>query len=142
MSFKAMVYAVIVFGATLSALGQVRGGANPAGGARTRREPCSEVAGISQSALQQRRSLEESAKSQIASVCADSALTAKQKAEEIKAIRERTKQEVQALITPQQEEALQSCRKSRGHEEEPHPHHGTGPCGELPEASGPPTKQP
>ena len=141
MRFQSLVCAVMVLSSSLSVQAQVRGG-HPAGttqgATRSGNEPCWKVAGISQSALQQRRNLEESARSQIASVCADASLTPKQKAEEIKAIHERTRQAILALISPQQEEALKACRESRGREEAPHVAHGMGPCGELPESQEPP----
>jgi hypothetical protein len=111
------------------------GANNETGNGAGRREPCWKVAGIAPSVLQQRRSLEQNAKSQIAAVCADSSLSAQQRAAQIKAIHQQTEQALQALLTPQQEEALKACRAAReGGKENPHPEppktQATGPCGE------------
>lgn len=105
-----------------------------------KREPCWQVAGISQSAMQQHKELEQSAHSQIQSVCADGSLSAQQKREKIKDIREQTRQKADALITPQQQEALKACRQERGegkhmaggHGGNKGMHRGQGPCGDMP----------
>ncbi len=104
---------------------------------RARREPCWQVAGISQSAMQQRKSLEENARSQVQSVCNDSSLTPQQKREKIRQIHQQTQQQVEGVITPQQRQALQACRQQRG--EGAHMARGGrvmhgkggGPCGEM-----------
>jgi len=111
------------------------GANNETGNGAGRREPCWKEAGISPSVLQQRRSIEEKAKSQIAAVCADSSLSAQQRAAQIKAIHQQTEQAIQALLTGQQQEALKACRAAReGGKENPHPEppkgQATGPCGE------------
>ena len=99
-----------------------------------KQEPCWQVAGISQSAMQQHRELQESAHSQIQVVCTDSSLTQQQKREKIREIHEQTRQKGEALITSQQQQALKSCREERG--EGKHMagnkgmHHG-GPCGDM-----------
>jgi len=100
---------------------------------RGRAEPCWEVAGISKSAMQQRRMVSEEARGQVEAVCANVSLSAAQKREEIRQIRERERQQLEALITPAQQEALRSCQESRAHGGVPHPGHphATGPCGEL-----------
>ena len=114
-----------------------------------KREPCWQVAGISKAAIEQRHALARQAKQEVEAVCANSSLTLQQKHEEIRAIHEREKQQANALVTPQQEEALKACQSSRGHGGG---HggfgggHGMGPCGEMPSATGgtrgttPPTK--
>ena len=109
-----------------------------------RQTPCWQQAGISKEAMEQRRNLEQEAKSQIAAVCSDTALTAEQKREKIKAIHQQTQQQVQGLITQQQQEALKSCQASRqgahpGNGGGPHPGAGMGPCGEMPSGSGQPS---
>ncbi|HZQ25727.1 MAG TPA: hypothetical protein VFA89_23250 [Terriglobales bacterium] len=133
---------------TGSALAQLRPVQYPTGGVpgttqtpnrRGRQEPCWQVAGISQSAMQQERTIQESARGQIESVCANSSLTAQQKHEQIRAIEEQTRRQVEGIITPQQHQALKSCRAQRG--EGGHrgmrggAHHGMGPCGEMPGAT-------
>lgn len=105
-------------------------GGNAAGG---HREPCWEQAGVSQQVIAQRRSLEQSAKSQVEAVCADSSLNAQQRQEKIRAIHQQTQQQVQGLITPQQQEALKACQTARKGTSTPPPHPGAakGPCGEA-----------
>ena len=111
---------------------------------RQRQEPCWEVAGISKTAMEQRRALAEQAKQQIEAVCANSSLTVAQKHQEIRSIHEREKQQAEALVTPQQQAAVKACQESRGHGG----HgggaggggHGMGPCGEMP--ATPPGKGP
>lgn len=105
-----------------------------------RQQPCWEEAGISKGAMQQRRSIEQSTRAEVQSVCANSSLTPQQRREQIRAIRERSRQQIDTLINPQQREALKACQLSRA---KAHPGgggfhggggHGEGPCGELNEA--------
>jgi hypothetical protein len=118
------------------------GGGTPVG--RYRQPPYWQQAGISKEVLQQRHSLEQAAHSQIASVCADTSLGPQQKREKIREIHQQTSQQVQALMTPQQQEALKSCQAARngGHDGAPHPHAGggMGPCGEAPSVASPQSK--
>ena len=114
----------------------------PIAGRRARttpkQEPCWQEAGIAKGAMQQRRSIEQSTRSEVESVCANNALTPQQRREQIRAIRERSRQQIDALISPQQREALRACQQSRG---KGHVGggggfhggggHGEGPCGEL-----------
>jgi hypothetical protein len=146
---------------TVTPLPPIRGGSPPSsrgpgstGNSQTathpKREPCWEVAGISKAAMEQRHALGRHAKQEVEAVCANSSLTLQQKHEEIRAIHEREKQQANALVTPQQEEAMKACQASRGHGGG---HggfggggHGMGPCGEMPNATRgtrgttPPTK--
>jgi len=103
------------------------------GARRGRVEPCWEVAGISKSAMQQRRLVAEEARQQVEAVCANASLSPAQKREDIRQIRERERQQMEGLITPAQQEALRDCQESRGHGAVPHPGHAhpMGPCGEL-----------
>lgn len=98
-----------------------------------RQTPCWQRAGISQSAMQQRKQIEENTHSQVESVCSDSSLTPQQKQQKIRQLRQEAQSQVQNLVTPQQEQALKSCRASRG--EGPHVGAihggGVGPCGET-----------
>ncbi len=125
--------------------GQVPGAHPPVIGRRTnttpRQEPCWQEAGISKGAMQQRRNLERSTRAEIESVCGNSSLTAQQRREQIRAIRERTRQQVDALISPQQRETLRACQQARAksHTGSGAFHgggHGEGPCGELDEPKG------
>lgn len=105
---------------------------------RGRRQPCWQQVGISQSAAQQRRQIEENTRAQMESVCSDSSLSAQQKEQKIRQLREESRRQAEALIGPQQEQALRSCRQQRGEGRGGHGGHGGGmhggggPCGELP----------
>ena len=106
-------------------------------------EPCWQVAGISKSAMERRRAIAQSTRSQVESVCADSALTISQKQQKIRQIREQAKQEEESLVSPTQMQALHACQEQRGHGGGGGSHMGgghgggTGPCGELPGNSAP-----
>jgi hypothetical protein len=153
MSWHKCVFPVLLAGIVLSpALAQVRvpqpplpspGGGTTLppkkGGTTTthqRREPCWEVAGISKAAMEQRQALARQARQEIESVCANASLSIQQKRERIREIHLREKQQADALITPQQEEALRACQQSRGGGHGGGGHlgggHGAGPCGEMP----------
>jgi hypothetical protein len=153
MSWHKCVFPVLLAGIVLSpALAQVRvplpPQSSPGGGTtlpprkggptttRPRREPCWEVAGISKAAMQERQALARQARQEIESVCANSSLSLSQKRERIREIRQQEKQQADALITPQQREALRACQQSRGGGHGGGGHlgggHGAGPCGEMP----------
>jgi Spy/CpxP family protein refolding chaperone len=103
-----------------------------------RKQPCWQVAGISQSAMQKHREIEENTRGQIESVCSDSALSAQQKQQKIHELREQAKQQSEGVVTASQQEALKSCREQRG--EGPRTggmHGGGGPCGETSPATKP-----
>lgn len=105
-----------------------------------RHEPCWKQAGVSQSAIEQRRQIEESTRSEVESVCSDSSLTPQQKHQKIRQLHEQAHQQVQRLITSQQEQALRSCRAKYGavaHSGGIHPGGGVGPCGEMASAGRP-----
>lgn len=98
-----------------------------------RLEPCWEVAGVSKSALQQRRVIAQQARQEVEAVCANSSLSIQQKRQQIQQIHQRERQEIDAIITPAQREAMRSCQEQR------HGGHGGGhvggghggPCGEM-----------
>ena len=104
-------------------------------------EPCWQVAGISKSAMEQRRTITQNTRSQVESVCADTALTISQKHEKIRQIREQARQQEEALVTPSQLEALHACQAERNHNPGVHAGGGhgggSGPCGDLPGNSAP-----
>jgi hypothetical protein len=106
------------------------------GSATGHREPCWQVAGISKAAMQKRRTLALQTRQEVEAVCANASLTAAQKQQRIREIHQQERQQMQALITPQQEEALRACRQERGggvHAGGGHiGGHGAGPCGSLP----------
>ena len=100
---------------------------------RPRLEPCWEVAGVSKSAIQQRRAIAQQARQQVEAVCANSSLSMQQKRQQIQQIHQRERQEIDAIITPAQQEAMRSCQEQRngghggGHVGGGH----GGPCGEM-----------
>jgi len=97
-----------------------------------KQEPCWKEAGISQPALQERRQIAEQTHSQVEAVCANSALTPKQKLQQIRQIREQAHAKMDKLVPPSQMEALKSCRAKRGMPNPTPAASGTGPCGEMP----------
>ncbi len=108
-------------------------------GQRVRQEPCWQEAGVSKTAMEQRRSIEQGVRGQVASVCANSSLTPQQRQQQIRQIHEQARQQMEALISPQQQEAIKSCQASRGHggggvHVGGGGRGGIGPCGEMPSA--------
>jgi hypothetical protein len=106
-------------------------------GVRVSQEPCSQEAGVSKATMEQRRSLEQGVHSQVSAVCADPSLTTQQRNEKIREIHQQAHQQLEALITPQQQEAMKACQLSRQHPgvgrpPVAHVGGGTGPCGEMP----------
>jgi hypothetical protein len=98
-----------------------------------RQQPCWEVAGISKAAIERRHALASQTRQEVEAVCANSSLSLQQKREQIRAIRQREKQQLDTLITPQQEQTLRACQEQRGRGG----HvggggHAGGPCGEMP----------
>lgn len=112
------------------------------GSQHARQQPCWEVAGISKSAMQQRHAIQQKTRSEVEAVCADTSLTPQQRQLKMRQIHAQSKQELDALVSPQQMESLKSCHASRGHGGHPGVGHpgvggGHGPCGELPSKTGP-----
>ena len=100
---------------------------------RPRVEPCWEVAGVSKSAIQQRRVIAQQTRQEVEAVCANSSLSIQQKRQQIQQIRQRERQEIDAIITPAQQADMRSCQEQRngghggGHVGGGH----GGPCGEM-----------
>ena len=122
---------------------------HPGPGARTpqaHQPPCWQEAGISKGAMEQRAAIQRRTRSEVEAVCLESSLTPQQRQQKIRQIHEQAKQEMDALVTPQQMETLKSCQMSRnhgaGHPGIGHPSAGGGhgPCGELPGAANAPKK--
>jgi len=104
-----------------------------------RQQPCWQVAGISQSAFQQHHQIEENTRSQVQSVCSNSSLSPQQKQTQIRQLHEQAQKEMQSLVSPQQQEALKSCREQRGEQHGGGGMHrggGEGGCGEMPAGNG------
>jgi hypothetical protein len=101
---------------------------------RAHQQPCWQQAGISQSAIQQRKQVEESTRSQVQAVCSDSSLSPQQKREKIRQLHEQAHHQIEGLISPSQQEALKACQQERsgvhGGHGGVHAGGGVGPCGE------------
>jgi hypothetical protein len=107
--------------------------------ARARQEPCWRQAGIRQSVMEQHRSIEADAHSQVAGVCENSSLTPQQKQQQVKEIRRQAQQKMDALITAEQQSTLHSCQQQRAANGSPNGSHrggGAGPCGNFAAAQG------
>ena len=143
MSWNKTVLSALLAGIILSALPEnataqvpirTRPPTAPGTTKRPRLEPCWEVAGVSKSAIQQRRMITQQTRQQVEAVCANSSLSIQQKRQQIQQIRRRERQEIEALITPAQQEAVRSCQEGRngGHSGGGHGGGGHGgPCSEM-----------
>jgi hypothetical protein len=101
---------------------------------RPRLEPCWEVAGVSKTAIQQRRVITQQAHQQVEAVCANSSLSMQQMRQQIQRIHQQERQQIEPLITPSQQAAMRSCQEGRngGHGSGGHVGGGHGgPCGEM-----------
>jgi hypothetical protein len=108
-------------------------GTNPT----NRPEPCWQVAGVSKAAMEQRRVIGQQTRQEVEGVCANASLSPAQKQERIRMIHQQERQQMEALISPQQREAMHACQQQRGggvHVGGGHVGggHGSGPCGTLP----------
>jgi hypothetical protein len=110
---------------------------------RPRVEPCWEVAGVAKSVIEQRRTITQQARQEVEAVCANSSLSMRQKRQQIQQIHQRERQEIDAIITPAQREAMRACQEQRGHGGGGHVGggHGGGPCGEMPAGQKPNSPQ-
>jgi hypothetical protein len=63
--------------------------------------------------MQQRRVLAQQTRQEGEAVCANSSLTIPQKRHEIQQIHQRERQEMEAIDTPAQQEAMRSCQEER-----------------------------
>lgn len=103
--------------------------------------PCWQQAGIDKSVMEQRWALEKDTRSQVEAVCSNSSLTAQQKQQQAREIRQQAKTKMEGLVTADQEKALTACQQQRGmnhsgngggaHEGSGAGHEGGG-CGEWP----------
>ena len=65
--------------------------------------------------MEERGAIQRRTRAEVESVCAESSLSPQQRQQKIRQIHEQAKQEMDALVTPQQMEALKSCLMSRNH---------------------------
>jgi len=93
-------------------------------------------AGIDHSVMEQMRTIGHDARSQVESICSNSSLTAQQRQEQAREVRERAMAKRDSLMTPDQRSTLKECQqqKSGNHGGEGSGmHEGVGGgCGEMP----------
>jgi hypothetical protein len=99
------------------------------GPASQKTEPCWEQAGISKSIMEQRKSIQESTRSQVQAVCSETNLSEQQKREQIRQIRQAGQEKVNAMISPAEREQLEACQRARRPSS---PHTGSHPAGSDP----------
>src|SRR5260370_37116354 len=80
---------------------------------RPRVEPCWAVAGVSKSAIQQRRVVAQQARQEVEAVCANSSLSIPQKRQQIQQIRQRERQGIDTIIPPAQQADIRACQEQR-----------------------------
>ena len=106
---------------------------------RAKQEPCWQQVGISKDVIDQRDAIQQDTHSQVQSVCADTSLTPQQKNQKIREIHQEAKQKMSGLISEEQQQQLEACRKGRA-ESSPVTagvkHSGAGPCGAMGSAGG------
>jgi hypothetical protein len=106
---------------------------------RAKQEPCWQQVGISKDVIDQRDAIQQDTHSQVQSVCADTSLTPQQKKQKIREIHQEAKQKMSGLISEEQQQQLEACRKERTGNSPvatgaKHP--GAGPCEELATPNG------
>jgi hypothetical protein len=87
--------------------------------------------------MEQRRVVGQQTRQEVEGVCANASLTPPQKQERIRMIRQQERQQMDALISPQQREAMRVCQQERGSGVRAGGGHvggghGSGPCSALP----------
>ena len=75
--------------------------------------PCFKQAGVSDDTWKQIMGIHKTTHQQVVSICENSSLSTQQKRDQIRQAREQTEQQVQGLLTPQQQNAVKQCRKER-----------------------------
>lgn len=93
--------------------------------------PCWQQAGIDKSVMEQRWALEKDTRSQVEAVCSNSSLTAQQKQQQAREIRQQSKTKMEGLVTSDQEKALTACQQQHGMN-----HSGMGSGGSQPNGAG------
>jgi Spy/CpxP family protein refolding chaperone len=98
---------------------------------------CWRQAGITRAEMQQRRAIQEKTRSQIAGVCSNTTLNAKEKAQQVRELRVAERQQFENLLTPDQQKSLKECQRARKDAlhssdsdapEAPGPHPAASPC--------------
>jgi hypothetical protein len=109
-------------------------GVSTAGTVHPQQVPCWQEAGVSKAAIEERNAAAKAANARVAAVCANPALTPQERSQEIREIRQQERAQLETIITPGQQQAIQACNKARqpvAVAAAPHPSVRRGPCGEL-----------
>lgn len=145
----AFIATLLLPGVMLAQIGGVQrypGSYPPNGGGRRGGQGgrCLQQSGLSQSTMQQVRSIHEQARAEIEALCSNTSLTPQQRQERVREIEQQTRQRTEALISPAQQERLRACQSSSGRGGRGGRGGigggrggfggGHGPCGELPGA--------
>jgi len=81
--------------------------------AQARPEPCWQQAGIPESVMEAHRNIMAATRAEVASVCNDPALSQPQRVLKIRQIHQEARGKMAALVTPDQEQAMNACRAER-----------------------------
>ena len=128
---KLLLVATVAFcAATASAQTSAQ---TPAPKAEGKPAPCWKQAGIDKSLMKKRKEFAEQAKTAVKTVCADSSLSVPDRRKKIRAIRQSTREQFEALISASQRDALKQCQQARRGQKPPHPK--TDPCAQTGETS-------
>jgi hypothetical protein len=105
----------LLFAATLSAQSTPPATNSPAQQPAHRggQENCMQQAGIDHSVMEQMRTIGHDARTQVESICSNSSLTAQQRQEQARAVRERAMEKRDSLMTPDQRTALRECQQQK-----------------------------
>jgi hypothetical protein len=82
--------------------------------ARAGRVQCWQQAGISQSTVEEYRSMMRSTRQEVESVCSDSSLSPSEKQQKVQLLRTQARQQMESMVTPQQLQAFESCQQQHG----------------------------
>lgn len=74
---------------------------------------CFQKAGVSDSVWQQVQSIRQNAHNQVAAICQNASATPEQRRQQIRQAHEQAKQQIDALLTPQQLAGIKECREER-----------------------------
>jgi hypothetical protein len=109
-------------------------GVSTTGAVHPQQVPCWQEAGVSKAGIDERNAAVKAANARVAAVCANAALTSRERSQQIREIRQQQRAQIDTIITPEQQQAIQACNKARqpvSVAAAPHPDVRRGPCGEV-----------
>jgi Spy/CpxP family protein refolding chaperone len=83
-------------------------------GGRAGRVQCWQQAGISQSTVEEYRTMMRSTRQEVESVCSNSSLSQSEKQQKVQLLHTQARQQMESMVTPQQLESFESCQKQHG----------------------------